>query len=100
MASQVSILGAEIDHYFGELDRDGKQPDLDAFLARVDARGLFSRNGSGQLIDSYKRPLFIQQIGSGRALRVTITSTGRDGKLGTSDDFSRELTFERQPNND
>ncbi len=99
MASQVSVLSAEIDHYFGEVERDNKQPDLNTILARVDGRGLFARDSSGQLFDSYGRPLLIQQTGTGGALRVTVTSTGRDGKLGTGDDFSREITFERQPKN-
>lgn len=94
MASQVSVLAADVADYYGEMGKLGRPPSLDEFLAHVDARGLFSRDRSGQIIDTWGHPLVVRVTESPGWIKIIVTSTGRDGQLGTSDDFSRHITIE------
>ncbi|MFM2198088.1 MAG: hypothetical protein RLZZ505_1520 [Verrucomicrobiota bacterium] len=94
VVSQCAVLSAEIGNYLIETDNTGKPPDIEGFLLDYDVRGLFTRDGSGQLIDSWGYPLHIRFEEISDKLEVTVTSVGLDGKLGTNDDFSREFARE------
>ena len=96
MASQCAVLSAEIQHAEATARDGGKTFSLDEFLAHYSGQGLFRRNQSGCLLDSWGRPLVIEQLErDGRAF-TKVTSLGRDGKLGTRDDHSREFASERR----
>ncbi|MEZ5323792.1 MAG: hypothetical protein R3F19_01805 [Verrucomicrobiales bacterium] len=73
----------------------GEPMDVENLLSNMDGRGLVERDSSGQLVDSWGHPLLIKHTEHRGTVSVVVTSTGRDGKLGTSDDFSKEVALER-----
>ena len=94
MRTQVAMLTADIRHQLAE--NKMSLEDLHEYLAHYDGQGLI-RNSSGRLLDSFGHPLQIQLVQKERdgTRKIVVTSLGRDGRLGTKDDYSKEFSFER-----
>ena len=98
MASQCAVLSAEIQHAEATARDGGRTFSLDEFLAHYSGKELFRRNQAGCLLDSWGRPLVIVQLERDGRVANKVTSLGRDGKLGTRDDHSREFASDcRKP---
>ena len=95
MASQCAILSKDIFVYMVNADEEGRPANLDEFLSHYGDGTLFRRDHSGRLIDSWGHPLAIEPAEHDDLFTIKVNSAGRDGRLGTADDFSREFTFKR-----
>jgi hypothetical protein len=95
MASQCAVLTYDLGNHLAERHEAGLPSDASEYLARYSTPGsLFHRDASGQLVDSWDHPFVVTQfVQSGRSI-LRVTSTGRDGMLGTPDDFSREMGWD------
>ncbi len=58
----------------------------------------FKKFWSGDIVDGWRQPLRMTQVETSKGTLVTITSRGRDGRFGTSDDISSSQTIQIPPN--
>ena len=74
---------------------DGKsQLDIDAALDGVGwgRKGLLARNKEGDLVDAWGNVFRVTTAREGDKLRITTTSGGADGRIGTWDDIASSYT--------
>lgn len=95
MASQCAILSVTISKSAADANDAAMPFNLDEFLSHYRGGDLFRRDQYGHPLDSWDHPLVIKQTEREGRVTTRVTSTGRDGELGTVDDHFREFTFER-----
>lgn len=90
MASQCTILSHALANDAHKTESAGEKFDLDGYLRSFVGGPLFSRDGSGRLLDPWGTPLIVEEERKDGVLLFRVISSGKDGKRGTKDDFFRE----------